>query len=374
MNNQLPILFSSINLRELTLKNRVVVSPMCQYSSVNGCAQDWHLMHLGNLCIGGSGMVIIEMTNVTPEGRITPNCMGLYNDETEESLKRIIDFCKSISDTPIAVQIAHAGRKASTRPPWGGREPLTPDNGGWQTVAPSAVASGPGAQVPRALEADEIEQLVDYFTGATQRAARIGFDAVEVHGAHGYLLHQFLSPLSNQRQDHYGGSLENRMRFPLDVFAAMRNEWPSDKPMGMRISATDWAEGGWDMQQSISLARALELMGCDWLDVSSGGLSPDQEIPSGPGYQVPFAEEMKQHTNMKIMTVGMITEPEQAEEIIFSGKADMVAIARGMLYNPRWTWHAAEKLGGSVHYPKQYLRCRPHVRNDVFADRGSGMK
>ena len=374
MINQSPALFTSIDLRDLELPNRIIVSPMCQYSSVNGCAQDWHIMHLGNLCIGGNGLVITEMTNVTPEGRITPNCMGLYDDDTEEAFKRIIDFCKSISDTPIAIQLAHAGRKASTRPPWAGREPLTPDNGGWQTVAPSAIPAASNAQIPRALELHELEQLTEQFVSATRRAERAGFDAVEVHGAHGYLLHQFLSPLSNQRDDDYGGSLENRMRFPVEVFKAMREVWPVDKPMGMRISATDWVEGGWDVPQSIELTKELQQLGCDWLDVSSGGLSPEQKIPSGPGYQVPFAEEMKKVTDMPIMTVGMITEPEQAEEIVASGKADMVALARAMLYNPRWTWHASEQLGGSVKYPNQYLRCRPHVRNDVFADRGSGMK
>jgi NADPH2 dehydrogenase len=361
-------------MRELILKNRIVVSPMCQYSSVDGCAQDWHLMHLGNLAIGGHGMIIIEMTNVTPDGRITPNCMGLYNDETENALKRIVDFCKAHSDTPVAVQLAHAGRKASTRPPWDGREPLTPGNGGWITQAPSAVANAPGAQVPKALETDEITGLVESFVDATIRAQRIGFDAIEVHGAHGYLLHQFLSPLSNLRQDHYGGSLENRMRFPLEVFKAMRDSWPPDKPMGMRISATDWVDGGWDMPQSLVLARELESMGCDWLDVSSGGLTTNVKIPTGPGYQVPYAEQIKANSQMKIMTVGMITEPQQAEEIVACNKADMVAIARGMLYNPRWTWHAAEKLGVSLEYPKQYLRCRPHVQGDVFADHGSGMK
>jgi 2,4-dienoyl-CoA reductase-like NADH-dependent reductase (Old Yellow Enzyme family) len=316
-------------------------------------------MHLGNLGIGGSGMVITEMTNVSPEGRITPGCMGLYNHQTEESFKRVIDFCKSVSDTPITIQLAHAGRKASTRPPWEGRQPLTQTTGGWQTVAPSAIPGEPGAQVPKALTTDEIEQLVDRFVEAVKRAQRIGFDAIEVHGAHGYLLHQFLSPLGNQRQDDYGGSLENRMRFPLEVFQAMRETWPSDKPMGMRISATDWVEGGWDISQSLELVKALESLGCDWLDVSSGGISPEQVIPTGPGYQLPLAEAIKPQTNMKVMTVGMITNPEQAEEIISSGKADLVALARAMLYNPRWTWHAAEQLGGSVQYPNQYLRCRP---------------
>lgn len=355
-------LFSSITLRELTLENRIMVSPMCQYSASDGCASEWHLMHLGQFAVAGVGLLTVEMTNVEARGRISPYCMGLYSDANEQALQPVIRFCRKYGRARLAIQLAHAGRKASTRPPWEGREPLTLDNGGWQTVAPSAIAASEDATVPKALEREEIRALVEAFANAARRAARIGFDAVELHGAHGYLLHEFLSPLSNQRKDEYGGSLENRMRFPLEVFEAVRAVWPADRPVGMRVSATDWIDGGWTLEDTLVFAHELKARGCDWIDVSSGGMAPPESIPVGPGYQVPFAERVKAETGMVTIAVGLITRPDQAEEIIASGKADMVALARGMLYDPHWAWHAATALGAEATYPNQYLRCRPTRR------------
>jgi 2,4-dienoyl-CoA reductase-like NADH-dependent reductase (Old Yellow Enzyme family) len=362
-------LFSPIELRRLKLENRIIVSPMCQYSAVDGSATDWHLMHLGQFAVAGVGLLMVEMTNVEPRGRISPHCMGLYSDDNERALARVVQFCRKYGNAKIGVQLAHAGRKASTRPPWQGREPLSPADGGWQTVAPSAVAANERAPVPKALEREEIVALKNAFVSAAQRAARIGFDAVELHGAHGYLLHEFLSPLSNRRADEYGGALENRMRFPLEVFSAVRAAWPADKPLGIRLSARDWLEGGWTVEETVVLVKELKARGCDWVDVSSGGIAPSEQIPVGPGYQVPFAARVRAETGVTTVTVGMITEARQAEEIIVAGKADMVALARGMLYDPHWAWHAAAELGAQAWYPNQYLRCRPAARGDVFGDK-----
>lgn len=353
-------LFSPLQLRNLTLPNRVIISPMCQYSATDGCASDWHLMHIGQFAVSGSGMMIVEMTNVEARGRISPYCLGLYNDATEAALARVMDFCKQYGNTPMAVQLAHAGRKASTQPPWLAREPLTPTNGGWQSVAPSAIAMDDNSLVPQALTRAEIDGLVESFALSARRAERIGFEAIELHGAHGYLLHQFLSPLSNQREDDYGGSLENRLRLLLEVYDAVRSEVRNDMPVGVRVSATDWIDGGWSPEETVQLAAMLKARGCDWLDVSSGGLVA-ADIPLKPGYQVPFAQQVKQETGITTMSVGLITEPQQAEDIIASGQADMVALARGMLYDPRWTWHAAVALGAQATYPKQYLRCQPQA-------------
>jgi 2,4-dienoyl-CoA reductase-like NADH-dependent reductase (Old Yellow Enzyme family) len=356
-------LFTPITLRGVTLANRIMVSPMCQYSAVDGCASDWHLMHLGQFAVSGAGLLMVEMTNVEARGRISPYCMGLYSDENELALSRVVQFCRKYGNAPLGVQLAHAGRKASTLPPWQERKPLLPTDGGWQTVAPSAIAADERALVPRALEREEMAFLIGAFAGAAARAKRIGFDAIELHGAHGYLLHEFLSPLSNRRDDEYGGSLENRMRFPLEVFSAVRAAWPADKPLGMRVSATDWMQGGWSLEDTIVFARELKARGCDWIDASSGGMDPAQRIPLGPGYQVPFAEKVRAEAGIATVAVGMITEPKQAEEIIATGKADMVALARGMLYDPHWAWHAAAALGAEVSYPNQYLRCRPASRS-----------
>ena len=367
-----PVLFTPIQMRELEIQNRVMVSPMCQYSSTEGSAGPWHHMHLGQFAASGVGLLCIEMTNVEPIGRITPHCMGLYSDDNESALRQVVHFCKEISDTPIALQLAHAGRKASSTRPWEGRKPILPANGGWQTVAPSAIAFHDTAPAPRELSSAEIAAIVKNFSDAAHRAERIGIDAIELHAAHGYLLHQFLSPISNLRTDGYGGSLDNRMRFILEVFEATRSAWPSNKPLGIRLSATDWIHGGWDIDQSIVLCNLLRESGCDWIDVSSGGLAPDQVVPIGPGYQVPLSEQIRQETGLATIAVGMITEPRQAEIILSQGKADMVALARGMLYNPRWVWHAADELGARAEYPIRYQRCRPSQRDDVFGERDTG--
>ena len=364
-----PVLFTPIQMRELEIQNRVMVSPMCQYSSTEGSAGPWHHMHLGQFAASGVGLLCIEMTNVEPIGRITPHCMGLYSDDNESALRQVVHFCKEISDTPIALQLAHAGRKASSTRPWEGRKPILPANGGWQTVAPSAIAFHDTAPAPIELSSAEIAAIVKNFSDAAHRAERIGIDAIELHAAHGYLLHQFLSPISNLRTDGYGGSLDNRMRFILEVFEATRSAWPSNKPLGIRLSATDWIHGGWDIDQSIVLCNLLRESGCDWIDVSSGGLAPDQVVPIGPGYQVPLSEQIRQETGLATIAVGMITEPRQAEIILSQGKADMVALARGMLYNPRWVWHAADELGARAEYPIRYQRCRPSQRDDVFGER-----
>ncbi|NCF27167.1 MAG: oxidoreductase [Gammaproteobacteria bacterium] len=352
-------LFTPIDLRGLRLDNRIVVSPMCQYSAHDGNVGDWHLMHLGQFSVSGAGMLIVEMTNVEARGRISPNCVGLYNDDNERALARVLAFCRQHSKMGITVQLAHAGRKASTLPPWQGRKALVAGEGGWQTVSASAIRSSDESPPPSALTGQEIADLVDAFAAAARRAHRAGFDAVELHGAHGYLLHQFLSPVSNQRDDHYGGSLENRMRFPLEVFDAVRAEWPDDKPLGMRISAVDYLDGGWRIEDSVALGQRLAERRCDWIDVSSGGIAAGEIIAAGPGYQVPFAEQIRRETGLTTMAVGMITEARQAEAIVASGQADMVALARGMLYDPRWAWHAAAELGAEVTYPNQYLRCQP---------------
>ena len=352
-------LFTPIDLRGLRLDNRIVVSPMCQYSAENGSVGDWHLMHLGQFAVSGAGMLIVEMTNVEARGRISPHCVGLYNDDNERAFARVLEFCRRHSDMAIGVQLGHAGRKASTLPPWQGRNALTPEEGGWQTVSASAVSSSDQSPPPAALTVEEIGALVDAFASAARRAHRVGFDAIELHGAHGYLLHQFLSPLSNQRDDEFGGSLENRLRFPLQVFDAVRAAWPDHKPLGIRISAVDYLDGGWGIEDSVAFGRRLADRGCDWIDVSSGGIAAGEEIPAGPGYQVPFAEQIRRQTGLTTMAVGLITQARQAEAIVADGQADMVALARGMLYDPRWAWHAAAELGAEVTYPNQYLRCQP---------------
>ena len=366
-----PVLFTPIQLRQLEIQNRVMVSPMCQYSATEGSPGPWHHMHLGQFAASGVGLLCIEMTNIEAAGRITPYCMGLYSDDNESALRQVVNFCKDVADTPIALQLAHAGRKASSARPWEGRKPILPSDGGWEVVAPSAIALQDGAPVPRELGSTEISDMVNKFADAARRAERIGIDALELHAAHGYLLHQFLSPISNRRTDNYGGSLDNRMRFALEVFEATRAAWPAAKPLGIRLSATDWIDGGWDIDQSITLCKLLKQSGCDWIDVSSGGLAPDQVVPVGPGYQVPLSERIRQETGLITIAVGLITEPRQAETILSEGKADMVALGRGMLYNPRWVWHAADQLGAQIKYPQQYQRCRPSQHDDVFGERNA---
>ena len=350
------LLFSPLQMNHLTLPNRIVIAPMCQYSAVDGNVGDWHVMHLGSLSHSGAGMLIIEATGVEAAGRITPGCPGLWSDANEAAFSRVLHAVRQYSAMPIAIQLAHAGRKASCAAPWLGGKQLSTDAGGWQTVAPSALPFRDSDAAPQALDESGIARIKDAFVQAARRADRLGIDAVELHAAHGYLLHQFLSPLSNQRTDAYGGSLENRMRLVLEVFADLRAVWPENKPLGIRVSASDWVEGGWDLEQTVQLAHALKPLGCDYIHVSSGGLSPLQKITLQPGYQVPFAQRIKQETGLTTIAVGLIDQPAQAEAILREGSADLVALARGMLYNPRWPWHAAAALGAQVAAPPQYWR------------------
>jgi NADPH2 dehydrogenase len=359
-------LFSPIKLRGLALANRIVISPMCQYSSVRGEAQAWHMIHLGSLSLSGAGMLCIEATAVTREGRITPGDLGLFDDATEGALRHVLGAIRKHSNIPVTIQLAHAGRKASCYLPWEGGAQIPLDNGGWRTQAPSAFPQNPGETPPVALDKEGLALVRDAFVVAAQRAARLGIDGIEIHNAHGYLLHEFLSPVSNRRDDAYGGSLENRMRFPLEVFDAVRAAFPAERPVGVRVSASDWMEGGWDIDQTIAFAEQLKARGADWLDASSGGISPAQKIAPGPGFQVPFAEAVKKATGITTMAVGMITDPHQAEDIIASGKADLVAMARAMLYDPHWPWHAAAELGGTVDAPPQYWRSAPQEHKDLF--------
>jgi len=350
-------LFSPYRLRGLELANRVVVSPMCQYSASDGCMNDWHMMHLGTLSGSGAGLLIFEATSPTVEGRITHGCSGLYSDNNEAAMRRVADACRRYGRAKLGVQLGHAGRKGSAQQPWvGGRSIAPTDPYGWQTRSASALALGEGWHAPVPLTIAEIEQLKQDFVTAAHRAERIGLDLIELHFAHGYLFHQFLSPVSNRRDDQYGGSLQNRMRLPLETFAEMRRVWPEHKPMGVRISATDWIAGGWDLEQSLVLCEALQQLGCDYVDVSSGGISLDAKIPVGPAYQTPFAAEIKRQLGIAVMSVGMITEPEQAEAIVREGKADLIALARAFIDDPHWAWHAAYRLGGEVATPDQYHR------------------
>ncbi len=352
-------LFSPIALRGLQLANRIVVSSMCQYNAEDGSANDWHLMHLGQFAMGAAGLVMTEATHVSAIGRITYKCLGLYSDANEHALARVIAFCRQYGVTALGIQLAHAGRKGSVHPPLEGSAPLGPQEQPWTTVAPSALPYAPEWHVPEALDRAGLGAIKAQFVAAAERAARLGFDLAELHSAHGYLLHQFLSPISNRRTDEYGGGLEQRLRFPLEVFEAVRRVWPEDRPLGVRLSATDWVEGGWTMEDTVALARALKALGCDFVDVSSGGLDPRQKIPLGPGYQVHLAEQVRREAGIPTWTVGMITEPHQAEAIVAEGRADLVALARAMMYDPRWAWHAAAELGTETAYPRMYSRCHP---------------
>jgi 2,4-dienoyl-CoA reductase-like NADH-dependent reductase (Old Yellow Enzyme family) len=374
----MPKLFEPLTLRGLTLPNRIMVSPMCQYSAVDGSATDWHYAHLGSLALSGAGLVCIEATAVTPEGRITPGDLGLWSDDNEEALGRVLQMMRAVAPVKIAIQLAHAGRKGSSRAPWDGGKLLPPQQGGWQPVAPSAVPHAEGEDPPCAFRADELPRLRESFAATARRAGRLGLDAVEVHAAHGYLLHQFLSPVSNRRDDAYGGSLANRMRFPLEVFEAVREAFPADRPVGVRVSATDWLEGAgdesWTLESTVEFGQALKARGCDWIDVSSGGISPRQKIKLGPGYQVPFAEIVRTETGLPTVAVGLITEPRQAEAIVEAGRADLVALGRGFLYDPRWPWHAAAELGGSVAGPRQYWRALPREAGPIFGSINFGQR
>ena len=361
-------LFTPFRVGALELRNRIVIAPMCQYSADDGRATDWHLIHLGQLALSGAALLTLEATAVTPEGRISARDLGLWSDANEEALARVLEGVRRWSSMPLAIQLGHAGRKASTRVPWEGGGQIRPgEPEGWQSVAPSAVPFAAGDHPPAVLDRAGLAGVREAFAGAAQRAARLGFDAVQIHGAHGYLLHQFLSPLSNHRDDEYGGTLENRMRLPLEVFDAVREVFPAGRPVSVRVSGTDWAEGGWDLAQTIAFAAALEARGCSAVHVSSGGLTPAQRIPIGPGYQVPLARAVKAATRLPVVAVGLITGFDQAEAIVGTGDADLIAIARAILYDPRWPWHAAAHFGASVLAPPQYLRSQPSRYRDLFA-------
>jgi 2,4-dienoyl-CoA reductase-like NADH-dependent reductase (Old Yellow Enzyme family) len=353
-------LFEPLSLGSLRMPNRIVIAPMCQYSAVDGRMTDWHLIHLGQLALSGAGLLTIEATAVLPEGRISHADVGLWDDATEAAMGAVLAGIRRWSSMPIAIQLAHAGRKASTAVPWHGGGQIAPGAAnGWQTVAPSAIAFKDDEHAPAALDSAGLQALRDAFADAARRSARLDLDAIQVHAAHGYLLHQFLSPLSNRRDDAYGGSLENRMRFPLEVFDAVRAAFPAERPVSVRVSGTDWVAGGWDIEQTVAFAQALEARGCSSIHVSSGGLHPAQAIPVGPGYQVPLARAVKQGVGIPVAAVGMITGFDHAEAILANGDADLVALARGILYDPHWPWHAAAHFGASVAAPPQYLRSPP---------------
>ena len=361
-------LFTPLKVGSLELANRIVIAPMCQYSAEEGAMTDWHVIHLGHLALSGAGLLTIEATAVLPAGRITYGDVGLYSDGCEAAMRRVLDAVRRWSDMPVAIQLAHAGRKASTEVPWKGGAQIAPDAaGGWQTVAPSAAPFQEGQNPPTALDRDGLTRVRIAFAEAAVRAARLGIDAVQIHGAHGYLLHQFLSPLSNRRDDDYGGTLQNRMRFPLEVFDAVRAAFPADRPVTMRVSGTDWAEGGWTIEQTVAFAQALQARGCSAVHVSGGGLTPAQQIPLGPGYQVPLARAVKAATSLPVIAVGLITAFEHAEAILGGGDADLIALARAMLYYTRWPWHAAAHFGAQVKAPDQYLRSQPGRYPGLFA-------
>jgi 2,4-dienoyl-CoA reductase-like NADH-dependent reductase (Old Yellow Enzyme family) len=365
-------LFSPHALGALALRNRIVVAPMCQYSADEGRATDWHLMHLGHLALSGAALLFTEATAVEPIGRISAEDLGLWSDDTEAALRRVLSAVRRHSSIAVGMQLAHAGRRASTHVPWLGGAQIPPSGGGWRAVAPSAVPHAPGEVSPLALDREGLVRIREAFVDAARRAERLGIDVIEVHAAHGYLLHQFLSPIANRRDDAYGGSLEGRMRFPLEVFAAVRDALPARMPVGVRVSATDWVDGGWDLPQCVAFAQALKACGAAFIDVSSGGVSPQQQIPLAPGYQVPFAERIRHETGLPVIAVGLITAPQQAEAIVANGQADFVALARAMLYDPRWPWHAAAELGAQAEAPPQYLRSQPRQHKDLFVRGPSG--
>lgn len=363
-----PKLFQPITIGEKSLSNRIVIAPMCQYSAVSGAMNDWHLIHYGQLALSGAGVLTLEASAVEPQGRITYGDVGLYDDATEAAMKRVLEGVRRWSDMPVAIQLAHAGRKASCDLPWKGGKQIAPGTAeSWQTVSASALPFAATDNAPHALDEAGMNRIKAAFADAAKRSARLGIDAVQIHSAHGYLLHQFLSPLSNQRTDSYGGSLENRMRFPLEVFDAVRAAFPADRAVTVRVSGSDWVEGGWNIESTIAFAKALEARGCSAIHISSGGLDPRQQIPPGPGYQVPLARAVKQAVTMPVVAVGLITDYDHAESIVATGDADMVAIARGILYDPRWPWHAAAHLGAQIKAAPQYLRSQPARYRDLFS-------
>ncbi|MFM1789393.1 MAG: hypothetical protein RLZZ12_742 [Actinomycetota bacterium] len=351
----MPNLFDPVTVRGVTFSNRIWVSPMCQYSANDGVATEWHDIHIGSFATGGAGMIMMEATGVVPEGRISTTCLGLWNDAQRERLKPIVDFAHSMG-TKIGIQLAHAGRKASCLSPWSDHPMASLDEGGWECVAPSAISFGGKYPVPRELTKNEIIELISAFAKSAERAVGAGFDLIEIHAAHGYLIHQFLSPISNHRKDEYGGSFENRTRFISEISKAVRNVIPDSMPLFVRISASDWLEDGWTIDESVELCKILKAVGVDLIDVSSGGTSSGAPVPVGPGYQVPFAEQIRRESVIPTCAVGLITEAKQADQIVQNGEADAVMMAREFLRNPRWPLQAAKELGAEVSWPNQLLR------------------
>jgi 2,4-dienoyl-CoA reductase-like NADH-dependent reductase (Old Yellow Enzyme family) len=354
----MPHLFEPLRLREVVFRNRIMVSPMCQYSSRDGLANDWHLVHLGSRAVGGAAMVMVEATGVTPDGRISAADHGLWNDAQVEPLRRIFSFIEQ-QGAVAGIQLAHAGRKASTAEPWKGGHPVAPADGGWTPIyAPSAIPFSPSSQVPRALSTTEVREIIQAFVSAAARALECGAKIIELHSAHGYLLHSFLSPLSNHRTDEYGGSFDNRTRMVRETVTAMRRVWPERLPLLVRVSATDWADGGWTVEETVALARMLKPLGVDAIDCSSGGVIPGVRIPLGPGYQTAFAQQVREQAQIATVAVGMITSPEQADQIVRSGQADAVMLARELLRDPYWPLRAARALGHETQWPVQYERAK----------------
>lgn len=354
-----PLLFQPLSLRGITLPNRIIVSPMCQYSAQDGRMNEWHLAHLSQMSLSGAGLLIFEATAVVPEGRISAYDSGLYDDACEAAMARIIGVIRKASEIPLGIQIGHAGRKASTRRPWEGRAGLPAEEGGWQTFAPSALPFADGWPEPLAMTGEQIDDLVAAFVRTAERARRLGFDYLELHCAHGYLLSSFLSPISNRRDDDYGGSLENRMRLPLRIARELRQVWPTDRPLGAKINGSDFVDGGWTDEDAATFAAEIANAGVDMVTVSGGGIDPAQKINVEAGYQVPFAERVRRESGVTTAAVGMIVRPKQAEDILTAEKADLIALARAMLYNPRWPRHAAATLGAELPYPPQYDRASP---------------
>jgi 2,4-dienoyl-CoA reductase-like NADH-dependent reductase (Old Yellow Enzyme family) len=350
-------LFSPFALRGVELANRIVVAPMGQYSAVDGSATDWHLMHLGQFAVNGAGLLITEATAVSPEARITPGCLGLYSNHNEAALAHVVGFCRQHSRIALGIQLSHSGRKGSTYAPAAGRNaPLLPEDGAWETLSAAGQPRADGWPPPRAASEADLQKVIADHADAARRADRIGFDLIELTAAHGYFLQEFMSPASNKRTDRWGGAFENRVRLCLEVFKAIRDVWPAEKALGVRLSATDYLDGGWDLAQTVLLCGMLKDLGCDFATLSSGGLSLDQKVPIGEGHQVDFAATVRRETGLPVMAVGMIFRPQHAESIVAEGQADMIALARGMLHDPHWPWRAAAELGAEVDYPPQYVR------------------
>lgn len=362
-------LFQPIELRGLTLANRIVVAPMCQYSAKEGAATDWHMIHLGGLALSGAGLAIAEATAGEPRGRITPDCLGIWSDETEAAAARVVKACHDQGVTPLGIQIGHAGRKASAHPPHKGGGPLKADEGAWETVAPSAIPFADGWPTPRAMDRNDMDEAIAGLVDGTRRAARAGFRAAELHCAHGYLMSSFLSPIANRRNDSYGGDIQGRMRFPLEAFEAMRAAWPDDLPLGVRMNGVDWDDRGLTIEDAIAVAAALKPLGCDFFDISGGGNSPVARPDLGPGYQAKHAAAVQAATGVPTMAVGMIRDPKLAERLVASGEVAMVALARGVLYEPKWPWRAAYELGADLPIPAQHGRGFPTKWPHAFPER-----